>query len=341
MAEKFDGLLLNIARNHQGIDDILDTFFSFLRRKTDFFSGGQKAIQAVLNSCNKQATIAKDAAAKKAKATAKEKAALAKKKAEKERKEKESRKALGLENDDDDDLPEMDDDVSSAAAAVAAPPVPPAVKAKAPVKSAAKAVTKQKKDQKKASADDIPVADEEESKGATPNAGNGGSGEGYSWTQTLKEVNITVPVPRGVKGRDIACKVTTTTLSVGLKRKPPIIKGKLPKLCRPGDLIWTLDDDTESDGRIVTIELPKKNGMEWWTCIIEGHEEIDTTKVVPENSKLSDLDGETRQTVEKMMYDQRQKAMGKPTSDEQKKQDVLKKFMAQHPEMDFSNAKIS
>ena len=28
----------------------------------------------------------------------------------------------------------------------------------------------------------------------------------------------------GVKGRDIACKVTTTTLSVGLKRKPPIIK---------------------------------------------------------------------------------------------------------------------
>merc|ERR1719506_2835381 len=304
MAEKFDGLLLNIARNHQGIDDILDTFFSFLRRKTDFFSGGQKAIQAVLNSCNKQATIAKDAAAKKAKATAKEKAALAKKKAEKERKEKESRKALGLENDDDDDLPEMDDDVSSAAAAVAAPPVPPAVKAKAPVKSAAKAVTKQKKDQKKASADDIPVA-------------------------------------RGVKGRDIACKVTTTTLSVGLKRKPPIIKGKLPKLCRPGDLIWTLDDDTESDGRIVTIELPKKNGMEWWTCIIEGHEEIDTTKVVPENSKLSDLDGETRQTVEKMMYDQRQKAMGLPTSDEQKKQDVLKKFMAQHPEMDFSNAKIS
>ncbi|KAF2254570.1 CS-domain-containing protein [Trematosphaeria pertusa] len=160
----------------------------------------------------------------------------------------------------------------------------------------------------------------------------------YKWTQTTKDLDVTIPIDAQYKGRDLDVKIAKTHLKVAIKGQDPIIDGDLPHPIHVDESTWTLE--TVPGGKEISVHLDKVNQMEWWAHVVTGAPKIDTSKIQPENSKLSELDGETRTMVEKMMYDQRQKEMGKPTSDEQKKMELLEKFKAQHPEMDFSNAKL-
>merc|ERR1711907_508322 len=246
------------------------------------------------------------------------------KKAEKEKAEKAAKETSKVIEDPNKDgmlIEEVVDDAEAANATEAAPE--PAAKKEATGD-----------DEKKEEGDE-----EDDPNKIKPNSGNGGDMAEYSWVQTLEELTVTVPVPGNIKGSHVVCDIGNQKLTVGLKGKEPILNGKLQKKVNAEDAIWTLEPT--KGGKNVVITLEKVDQMSWWNAVVEGEQEINTKKVEPENSKISDLkDEETRQMVEKMMYDQRQKAMGLPTSDEQSKNDILKKFMSQHPEMDFSNAKI-
>ncbi|KAF9244634.1 nuclear movement protein nudC [Melanogaster broomeanus] len=148
----------------------------------------------------------------------------------------------------------------------------------------------------------------------------------YTWRQELGEVDIV----------NLTIVIQKAKLSVGLKGQDKILEGELCKEIKVEDSTWTLEDQQS-----ILIHLEKVNKQQWWENVLTHHPKIDTRKIQPENSKLGDLDGETRGMVEKMMFDNQQKQMGKPTSDEMKKMEALKKFQAAHPELDFSNAKIS
>ena len=99
-------------------------------------------------------------------------------------------------------------------------------------------------------------------------------------------------------------KIGINDFKVALKSNPgePMIQGKWYKKIKTEESFWNIEKDGSKS--VLNVTIDKFEGQNWWNCLIQGDIEIDTQKVEPENSKLSDLDGETRSTVEKMMFDQ-------------------------------------
>uniref|UniRef100_A0A8C9H8X2 Nuclear migration protein nudC n=1 Tax=Piliocolobus tephrosceles TaxID=591936 RepID=A0A8C9H8X2_9PRIM len=168
-----------------------------------------------------------------------------------------------------------------------------------------------------------------------PPKGNGGKTDKYTWTQTINSLDMYIDLKEKMKTKDIKVDITYKKLCITIKNKN-FINGEFYKHIKPEDSIWTLEDN-----QVIHLSIEKLNGMEWWATVIKGDNEIDVKKIVPENSRMEDLDLETRSVVEKMLYDQKQKAMNLPTSEEQKKFEIFEKFKKMHPEMDFSKANVS
>jgi hypothetical protein len=327
--DRFDGLYLNVAQAAQGIEPLLDTVFSFLRRKTDFFKGppgsGDKGTEAAIEKVHEVLQKHADLYLKEQQKLKKKTTETAKPK--KKKVEEESVIEMGKDGGFDASEEKSTAKKTSPVAASQEEPkktdVPKKISQEEPEKSDVS-----KKSEPSDSDDPGP-----------PPEGNGGMVEGkYVWTQTLSEVNANILVPDNTRGRDLNITIAKKHLKVGLRSQPGTWIVDAP-LCKPiivDDSFWTVED-----GNRLAINLQKSNQMEWWDCVCQGDPKIDVRAVRPESSSVSDLEGETRKTVEKMMYDQRQKAMGLPSSDEEEKLNMLEKFKKQHPEMDFSNVKMS
>jgi CS domain len=159
----------------------------------------------------------------------------------------------------------------------------------------------------------------------------------YTFKQSLQDLTISIEVPEGIRAKLLNVDLSKRNIHAAIRSTGQVlISGPLFNDINLDESSWSVIDGNE-----LSISLEKVNQQEWWPHIVTTDPKIDVTKIEPENSKLSDLDGETRAMVEKMMFDQRQKQQGLPSSEELKKQQILEKFKAQHPEMDFSKLDTS
>nr|CAD2164353.1 unnamed protein product [Meloidogyne enterolobii] len=357
--QQIDGVLLSLATSLEGgVPELFDHVFSFLSRKTDFYTGAATSTTAkkiVLDAFEKYEKTCQAEALEKLKRKEVEEKKLAERRAaQKAKEEAEFTETSRIKELTDEEAEEL--------------------QKKLDAEKAKEKTTEMLEIKLEKNSEENGQNKEEKSDKIKPNLGNGCDLENYQWTQTLGELEIRV-VFKGIgfplKGcrfrvgttfesflgsarprlfraklrcrtgpatlaKDVVVDVGRKHLKIGLKGKQPLVDGELAEEIKLESLNWIIEDKKN-----IVLNVDKVNGMHWWNKLLLTDPEIDTQKVQPENSKLSDLDGETRSMVEKMMYDQRQKELGLPTSEEKKKHEILKKFMDQHPEMDFSNAKFS
>jgi flagellar biosynthesis GTPase FlhF len=318
--EQFDGLFMTALQKGQGIQNFFDSFFGFLYRKTDFFEDKNRSWEYVDTNYKRYLKKFEEKKEKEEK----------RKRKEEEEKRKQKEQGATVREITAEEFERR--------------------------KAEEQRLHQQKEQEKNEINTDVKMTDESTSKSSNipeekeedkiaegkmrPGPGNGGILDKYSWTQhDIKEINISIPIPSNIKGRDLIVKYDSKEILLQIKGQEPIIKGELYLPIKADTFLWSIEE--VKNEKVITITFEKLDTYKWWESVVKGDKAIDTTKINPEPSKISDIeDPEMRAQIEKMMFDTRQKQMGLPSSDELKKQQMLDQFMKAHPEMDFSKAKF-
>ena len=255
--ERFDGMYLQVAQTIGGIDPLLDSFFGFLRRKTDFFAGAAdpaKARETVLAAFEKNKERSDEELKEKA---AKEK----KRKADEEKRRAPPRRGEGeVQKQEESRIEELTPEEAAAlkagGAAASSAPAP------APAADAAKA------------SGEGGEGEGEEEKGAQP-INNGGICPNYTWTQNPQDLQVLVSVPAGTKAkmlrRDPQEEAEGRREGAGGDRRR-----RAPRRRQDGRVLLEVEDNPKAGDRLVSITLQKINQMRWKALV--GDPEINTQK---------------------------------------------------------------
>jgi hypothetical protein len=293
---EYDTLFMEIAGRSGGLDKLLDNFFGFLHRRTDFYVTLDKtddnakmgfpegvAEQMVLRTMNKYNF---------------KKYAL-----EKQKYEQQSPSSSSSSSSSSSKLsPSSSSSSSSSSSNSTVIDINPQ---SAPSSSSSLAVRYSEEGKQ------IPI-------------GNGGIGPNYYWTQTLQDLTVYVDVPVGCRGRDIKCFIEAKKLFLSADGQV-MIDGFFEEAIKVDESMWTLNIAANSIPQVViTLDKGRKT---WWKHIIQGHPEIDTSKV-DSSQKIDEYDDSTQAAIRKIMFDQKQKALGLPTSEDIEKEDLIQKAMS-------------
>ncbi|EUR72903.1 hypothetical protein PFBG_02105 [Plasmodium falciparum 7G8] len=126
---------------------------------------------------------------------------------------------------------------------------------------------------------------------------NGGKTDKYYWNQALKEINLEMPFNEEIKPNDVNVQITNTNIKIyhcGVLK----LEGMFYEEVDKQECVWSIEDKKNI---IIYLEKKREN---WWPCVIKGDTEIDT-KNIESKKNLTDFDEKTQGQIRKFLLEQR------------------------------------
>ncbi|KAJ3646023.1 hypothetical protein Zmor_023634 [Zophobas morio] len=151
----------------------------------------------------------------------------------------------------------------------------------------------------------------------TADSYNGATYDNYSWSQSLKEIDIIIKVPENKTSKDLTVKILADQISVSLKDGVVLLSGELCDKCKHNDAIWSLQKNK------LDIHLDKCKEL-WWNCLVKTEPKLDIN-TLDCTRPFEELPEEAQAKIEELQWNQERKRLGLPTSDELAMHRILEK----------------
>ncbi|KAK2584507.1 hypothetical protein KPH14_006880 [Odynerus spinipes] len=168
---------------------------------------------------------------------------------------------------------------------------------------------------------------------------NGAVRDTYTWSQTITDIDVLVKLPKSsLKAKDLRVNIEAQRIKIDARaiaikeaiegsetcsasNKEPewttIFEGELMFKTKKDESVWSLVPG------YVSIHLEKASER-WWDALITEEPKIELNKIDCSRN-LDEMGSMEQMKIQELMWNHQQKLLGKPTSDQLKMEEIMKK----------------